>query len=192
MNAARGAAVCALVAAMAGCAGLGAPEPEEALEPARPAEPTEPMPLAEPVPSVVAPREAEPARPAAAAVELERLLDYFRLLRRLSAAELAREHENARAAFLRTRSDYDRVRLALLLSLPNTPFNDEARVLELLEPMLRNPGAMLQGLAMLVHVMVYEQRRLEQNIGRLQEKLDALKSLERKLLEREKTGQTRR
>lgn len=190
MNAALRAAVGALMVATAGCAGLRAPEPEEAPEPLQPAQPTEPMPLAEPVPSIVVPREVEPARPPMA--DLERLLDYFRALRRLSAAELAREHENARAAFVRTRSDYDRVRLALLLSLPNTPFNDEARVLELLEPMMRNPGSMLQGLAVLVHVMVYEHRRLEQNIGKLQEKLDALKSLERKLLEREKTGQTRR
>ena len=93
---------------------------------------------------------------------------------------------------MRTRSEYDRVRLALLLSLPNTPFNDEGRVLELLEPMLRTPGSMLQGLANLVHAMVYEQRRLEQNMAKLQEKLDALKSLERKLLERGKPGQTRR
>jgi hypothetical protein len=186
MNIARCAAACAFVAAMAGCAALK-PEPEQA--PA-PVESVEPPPEAEAPPSDPAPPEVAPARPPV--VELERLLDYFRALRRLSAAELAREYENARSTFLRTRSDYDRVRLALLMSLPNTPFNDEARVLELLEPMLRSPGSMLQGLAALVHVMVQEQRRLEQNMGKLQEKLDALKSLERRLLEREKPGQTRR
>ena len=181
------AAAGALMVAMAGCAVVGPqPGPE-------PAEPPEAVPDVEPPPpSVVVPREIEPVRPSAQVVELERLLDYFRALRRLNATELGREHENARAAFTRTRSDYDRVRLALLLSLPNTPFNDEGRVLELLEPMLRTPGSMLQGLAMLVHMMVHEQRRLEQNMAKLQEKLDALKSLERKLLEREKPGQTRR
>ena len=171
--------------AIAGCVAVE-PQPEPA-----PVEPPEAVPEAEPPPSIVVPREIEPVRPSPLA-EVERLLDYYRALRRLSAAELAREHENVRAAFARTRSDYDRVRLALLLSLPNTPFNDEGRVLELLEPMLRTPGSMLQGLAVLVHAMVYEQRRLEQNMAKLQEKLDALKSLERKLLEREKPGQTRR
>jgi len=180
------AAAGAFLVVMAGCAVVG-PEPEPV-----PAEPPEAAPEVEPPPSVVVPREIEPVRPPAPLAELERLLDYFRALRRLSAAELAREHESARAAFMRTRSDYDRVRLALLLSLPNTPFNDEGRVLELLEPMLRTPGSMLQGLANLVHAMVYEQRRLEQNMAKLQEKLDALKSLERKLLERGKPGQTRR
>ena len=189
VNSARWTASAALMLAMAGCALLRAPEPGE---PPAPVEPAEPLPQVEAPPVVVTPREAEPVRPPPPVAELERLLDYFRILRRLTAAELAREHENARAAFARTRSDYDRVRLALLMSLPNTPFNDEGRVLELLEPMMRNPGSMLQGLAALVHVMVYEQRRLEQNIGKLQEKLDALKSLERKLLEREKPGQTRR
>lgn len=190
MKIARWAASGALIMlAMAGCAVLKAPEP---VEPPAPVEPAEPVPEVESPPTAAAPRQAEPVRPPPPVAELERLLDYFRILRRLSAAELAREHENARAAFLRTRSDYDRVRLALLMSVPNTPFNDEARVLELLEPMMRSPGSMLQGLAVLVYVMVYEQRRLEHNIGKLQEKLDALKSLERKLLEREKPGQTRR
>ena len=189
MNLARRAAACALVAAMAGCAALKPPEPEQ---PPAPVESVEPPLEAEPPPGEVVPPGVEPARPSAAAVELERLLDYFRTLRRLSAPELAREYENARGTFLRSRSDYDRVRLVLLMSLPNTPFNDESRALELLEPMLRGPGSMLQSLAVLVHVMVQEQRRLEQNMGKLQEKLDALKSLERKLLEREKPGQTRR
>jgi hypothetical protein len=177
--------------AMAGCAALG-PQPGQAPAPVEPAEPVEPTPEAETPPSAVEPQQIEPVRPPAPLTELERLLDYFRTLRRLSAAELAREHESARATFLRTRSDYDRVRLALLLSLPNTSFNDEGRALELLEPMLRTPGSLLQGLAVLIYVMAHEQRRLEQNVGKLQEKLDALKSLERKLLERGKPGQTRR
>ena len=172
MKIARWAASGALIMlALEGCAVMTAPEP---VEPPAPVEPAEPVPQGESPPIAVAPPQAEPVRPPPPVAEVERLLDYFRILRRLSAAELARELENARAAFLRTRSDYDRVRLALLMSVPNTPFNDEARVLELLEPMMRSPGSMLQGLAVLVHVMVYEQRRLEQNIGKLQEKLDAL------------------
>jgi hypothetical protein len=179
----------ALVIALAGCA-VRPPEPEEPPPPEATPE-AEPVPP-QPVPPQAVPREVEPVRPPPVASEAERMLDYFKAVRRLNAAELAREYDNARAAFVRTRSDYDRVRLALLMSLPGTSFNDEGRVLDLLEPMLRSPGSMLQGLALLVHVMVQEQRRLEQNMGKLQEKLDALKSLERKLLEREKTGQTRR
>ena len=180
----------ALMAGVAGCAALKPPEAEPPVE-VEPA-PVEPAPQAAPVPNGGGMRDVEPARPPSALAEVERLLDYFRLLRRMTAADLVREYENARAGFARTRSEYDRVRLALLLTLPGTPFNDEARALELLEPMLRSPGSILQGLAVLIYVMAHEQRRLEQNIGKLQEKLDALKSLERKLLEREKPGQTRR
>jgi hypothetical protein len=116
----------------------------------------------------------------------------FRSLKKLGSVELAREHDNARAAFARTRSDYDRIRLALVISLPETAFNDESRALELLEPMTRNQHSILNDLAIFIHAFVSEQRRLEQSLQGVQEKLDALKAMERNLIEREKAGQIRR
>jgi hypothetical protein len=124
--------------------------------------------------------------------DVKRALEYFRSLKRLAGADLAREHDNARAAFARTRSDYDRLRLALVLSMPDTAFNDESRALELLEPMTRNQNSALGDLALLVHAFVHEQRRLEHSLLGAQEKLDALKAMERTLMQREKAGQIRR
>lgn len=124
--------------------------------------------------------------------DVERLLSYFEHSRKLPAGEFARESDSARNAFNRTRSDFDRARYAMLLSVPNTPVNDDARALELLDPLVKSPGSNLHGLALLVAAHVQERRRLEsgmqnlqQNVQGLQQKLDALMSLERSLINRE-------
>lgn len=127
--------------------------------------------------------------------DLDSLLLYFQHIKKLSGAELGREHDNARQAYTRTRSELNRVRLAMVLSLPNTPFNDEPLALELLEPVVKNPQASLHGLGFLLAAYIQEQKRLDgnvqnlqQNLHGLQQKLDALKSLERSLTEREQGG----
>ena len=174
---------------LSGCAALHTPEGKPPPPPAEVQE-AEPAPVvAEPLPP---PREIAPVQPAPAPPEIKRLLEYFRSLKKLAGADLAREHENVRSAFARTRSDYDRLRLALVMSLPDTAFNDESRALELLEPMTRNQQSTLNDLALLIHAYVHEQRRLEQSLQGAQEKLDALKAMERTLIQREKAGQIRR
>jgi hypothetical protein len=155
-------------AALAGCGalrGLEAPEAAPAVE-------------AAPLP---APRSAgAPREPG----EAGRLLVYFARLKKLPAAELGREHEIARRAFARARSDFNRVRLAMLVSIPNTGWTDEAHALELLEPVLKDGGGELQALALLLASHLQEQRRLAASLQGLQKKLDALKTLERDLIER--------
>jgi len=168
-----------------GCAGLKSPEPES---PPEPAEAVEPAP---PAPDAIEPRPA-PVLPVAPAPEIRRVLDYFRGLRKLSGAELAREYDNARSAFARTRSDYDRARLALLHALPDAAFNDESRALELLEPLVRSQNSMLNDLAFLMHSFVQQQRRLGHSLQGVQEKLDALKALEKSLIERQRGGEKRK
>jgi hypothetical protein len=84
------------------------------------------------------------------------------------------------------KSDYNRVRLAMVVSQPNTSFHDEPRAIELLEPVARSPGGQLSGLAVLLVSQIQERRRLDASAHALQQKLDALKSLERKLLERKR------
>lgn len=188
MRVVRFGVLCAMVWAVAGCAVLKAPE-REAPEP--PAEPTPSEPEAPEVPVAPQPPLAlEPAR--TAQTELDQLLNYFRYLKRLTGVELGREHDNVRAAFGRTRLDFDRVRLAMVLSLPNTPFNDDARALELLEPLMKNESSKLHGLVSLMGAYVQEQRRLAASVQGLQQKLNALKSMERSLIEREQGGQKRR
>ena len=118
--------------------------------------------------------------------DVEHLLTYFSQVRRLSGADLAREHDAARQAYGSSRSDYNRVRLAMIMTLPNTPYYDEPRAFEVLEPLARNSGSPLSGLALLLASQIQERRRLDANAQALQHKLDALKSLERSLIERKR------
>jgi len=181
--------------ALAGCALLQAPEAEGTPAPAE-AEGTLAPAEAEGTPT---PREAEGIRVPSEVegvrdlgTELARLLNYFQRIRKAPGAELGRENESARVAFARSRSDFDRLRLAMTLSLPNTAVNDDARALELLDPVVKNQSAPLHGLASLLSVFVQEQRRLGQSVQGMQQKLDALKSMERSLIEREQAGSKRR
>ena len=120
------------------------------------------------------------------ATDAESLLLYYQHVRKLSGAELGREHDTARQAYSRSRSDFNRIRFAMMLSLSNTSFNDEARALELLEPVSKNPGGHLNGLAYLLTSQLQERKRLDANAQGLQQKLDALRSLERNLIERKR------
>ena len=138
-------------------------------------EPSKPPPPALP-PPVVQPRQSE----------AELLISYYGWLRKLAASELAREHEAARQAWGRARSDYNGVRFAMVVTLPNTPFLDEPRALDILEPIAKNGEARLAGLAWLLLSQIQERRRLDATAHALQQKLDALKSLERSLIERKR------
>lgn len=156
-------------------------------------------------------RSIEPGEPPAVVEEagpddLERLLSYFARARKLPAAEQGKERNDAHQAYLRSQSEYNRVRLAMLLSLPGTAFNDEARALELIDPLTKNQRASLHTLAVLLGAYIQEQKRLsgnvqglqqnlqglQQNVQGLQHKLDALKSLDRNLIERDQGGAKKR
>ncbi|MGH8635112.1 MAG: hypothetical protein ACRET7_13405, partial [Burkholderiales bacterium] len=137
-------------------------------------------------------RIAEPLEPAPwvqagtpqPASDAESLLLYFQYIRKLPGAELSREHEAARQAYARARTDFNRVRLAMVLSLPGTAFNDDARALDLCETVAKHEGGRLQGLALLLSSHLQEQKRLTASAQGLQQKLDALRSLERNMIER--------
>ena len=145
--------------------------------------------------------------------ELETLLADFERLRRLPPVELAREQEAARQALSQSRSDAARIRLAMAATVPGGPPNEEARALEMLEPLVKNPASALHGLAFLLSAFIQEQRRsaalvqglqqnmqglqqnnqaLQQNVHGLQQKLDALRTLERSLSERGEPAQRKR
>jgi len=137
-------------------------------------------------------RLAEPLEPAPwvqagtpqPASDAESLLLYFQHIRKLSGADLGREHDAARQAYARARTDFNRVRLAMVLSLPGTAFYDDARSLDLYDTVAKHEGGRLQGLALLLGSHLQEQRRLTASAQGLQQKLDALKSLERSMIER--------
>lgn len=170
MNPLRMAALAALIALLAGCGTLRSMETAV----------TEPW------------IKADSPLPAS---DLDSLLLYFQYLKKLPPNELSQEHDSARQAYARTGSEFNRVRLAMGLSLSNTPFNDESRALALLNPVVKNPRASLHSLAFLLSTYIQEQKKLDasvqnlqQSMSGLQQKLDALKSLERSLTEREQGG----
>lgn len=148
---------------LGGCAGL------------KPFEAEEPAPL----------KQAGSAEPAANA---ESLLAYYQHIQKMPGPDLAKEHQIAQRAYERTRSDAARMRLAMVLTLPGTPVNDDARALELIAPVAKNRKSRLQGLAVLMETNLRELRRVEAGAQDMQQKLEQLKSLERTLIEREQGG----
>jgi hypothetical protein len=124
--------------------------------------------------------------------DTERLLSYFERLKKLPGAELAKEHEAARLAHGRATSDFNRISYAMTLSLPGTPFNDDARALELLNPLVKKNENGLRPLAVLLATFIQERRRMGGDLAAVQQKLDALKSLERTLIERDQNNQGRK
>jgi hypothetical protein len=170
-----------LCAALAGCGILPGLEDQESPAPEQSA-PEQAAP--EQSGQTPAPKTRPDARRAHS--EVDDLLSYFQYVRKMPAAELGREHDAVRQAFLYSRTDFDRMRLAVLLSLPGTPVTDEQRALELLDPVARNQGAKLGPLAMLLASNLHERKRLDASAQGLQQKLDALMLLERNMIERKR------
>ena len=75
----------------------------------------------------------------AEATEIERFFQYFVLLRSLPLDALSREYARQEAAFAQSHSAEDRLRLVLLLSLPDTDFGNRLYALELLQAYLNEP-----------------------------------------------------
>jgi len=140
----------------------------------------------------VGPQEASvqdrrPAAPVQRPVsDVESLLLYHQHISKLKEDQLSREYEIARAAYAREGTDFNRARLGMLLELPNTALTDSARALELLAPLAKASGGRFSALAALLVSQINERKRLDANSQDLQKKLDALKSLERSMMERKR------
>lgn len=124
--------------------------------------------------------------------ESEQLLSYFERIKRLPSGELAKELESVRIAYGRISSDFNRISYAMLLALPGTSFMDDGRALELLDPLVKRGEASLRGLAFLLVNFIQERRRIAGDLNAAQQKLDALRSLERNLIERDQNNQGRK
>lgn len=170
------AAIAALV--LAGCALLRGPAPEAA-----PAPVPAPAPVTAPQAEFV--RESE---------EVVALLAYYQRLLGMPAEDLRREHQSATQALARDKTEFGRLRLALLLSVPGAAFRDDAKLVTLLETSAaRNGGPesprrqFVTLLQKLVSERLREQRRadeLQLRTEELQQKLDAMLEIERSLRNR--------
>jgi len=137
-----------------------------------------------------------PQLPGAAAREREEsrqviaLIDYTHIVARLLPEEQQRELNASSQMFSKDRGDYGRVRLALLLSLPGTAFSDGPKAVSLLEPLVgaspQSPGPLRQ-FAGLIYRQVSERLREQHRAAQLKEQLDALKAIERKIIDRQQT-----
>lgn len=147
----------------------------------QPVRPEPPPPVAAPVP--------EPVRVNEEAEEALALLADLQKLVLASGDEQKRELTAATQAVARQRSDVARLRLGMLQSLPAAG-SDETRAIATLEPLLKQPNGPARMIAVVLVAQLSErQRALREEKKRaedLQQKLDALKALERSLLGRER------
>ncbi|MBX3625873.1 MAG: hypothetical protein KF892_12720 [Rhizobacter sp.] len=174
--------------------------------PPKPVPPAAPVSVEAPAPKVVV-LPAPPAQPEPADVAARRLLAYHEQLRQLSPQDLANEINrlNAAVSATPTAAPPDAVlELALALAQQHNG-GDVARAVALLEPIAKSSAPELapwQPLARLLLGRVLEQRRLEDALNReatrnreqqrtlqqLNEKLEALKAIERSMANRPPSG----
>lgn len=133
--------------------------------------------------------------------EADQLLVYAMRLRQLDARELAVEREQTRNTFSIDKSDFNRVRLAMLLvpsltaqvRVPTNPTqgaSDDAELMLLLEPLVRDaqgtalgaPAAdtsttrdELRALALLIHSMAQERKKLRDQWRETQARLTTIR-----------------
>mgnify|MGYP001574450638 CR=1 FL=1 len=125
------------------------------------------------------------------------LIAYAQTVAGLPSEEQRRELAAANQAYARDRSPYARLKLALLLTTPGTGFGDDARAAGLLESMVGTPpvaqpasqaGAAsvnpLRQFAALLYAQINERLREQRRAAQLKEQLDALKAVERNIIER--------
>jgi hypothetical protein len=192
----------AAMLALAGVSAQVAPPQGPANPRSNPGSPrSEPLPVTPvPVPSVVIVQ--TPAAPPPPAVvpppvtqslneEEQQALSLLADLQRYvsdSSEDLKRELAGANAALARTRSDVNRIRMAMLLTMPAAGPPDDARALSLLEPLVSKTGTSspLKQLATLLYAQIVERARIvreeQKRTAAAQEKLDALRAVERSLL----------
>jgi hypothetical protein len=126
--------------------------------------------------------------------QLADLIGYYTRVTVMAPEEQRREYAGATQTFNRERSEYNRVRLALLAAMPGTSFQDDARALGLLEPFAApgaNGGKVAQFGAML-HAQVSERAKARGRAEQLKEQLDALRAVERAIIERGQMPPTKR
>lgn len=121
--------------------------------------------------------------------EVDEALRYHQYIRTLSPAELDREYQRVGQGFAQSKDDLARVELVLLLTVPNASFHDDGVALNLLKDWLQGskpPYRGLRALGGMLTTTIEEMREKDKRADALQKKLDALKTMEKNLIEREK------
>lgn len=115
------------------------------------------------------------------------LLDYYRRVSGLPAADQLREYQEALASFERQPGEMQRLRLGLLLTLPRVAWHDDARALQLVDNIAEarlGRASPLRDLALIIQKFVTE--RLQQVREELRKSEDANQKLRGQLAERQR------
>lgn len=139
---------------------------------------------------------------AGGAGDAAQLLAYAQRLRTLSSDDLQRERDAAARGLVQKKTAADRLRMALLLTGPDPRFRDDARAAALLQEVVKGKGGgspALKNLAALLLQVAEERLRQEERCqtladkakeeqkraDALQQKLDALKAIEKNIINRD-------
>ncbi|TCV89607.1 hypothetical protein EDC63_102125 [Sulfurirhabdus autotrophica] len=128
-------------------------------------------------------------------------LQYISRVRGLQGDELNREYTSVLQALAKQKTAVNRIKLAFLLCLPNTNFKDDVRANSLLAEVFedKKDNSSIANLAALLANQTYELKRQEERFQKmnqamkdeqkradqLQQKLDALKNIEKSIIQRE-------
>ncbi len=119
--------------------------------------------------------------------EVLSLLAYYRGLFGLSAEDLKREYQGVSQSFVRDHSELGRLKLALLLSIPGASWRDDARLQVLLEgssSRMAETDSPRRQFVFLLQKWAGERQREQRRADELQQKLDALLTIEKNLRKR--------
>ena len=134
---------------------------------------------------------------------LTELMQYYEYLRKQPPLVLAQEYKKAVQDFAQSESDSSRVRLAILLALPDTSFHDVPAALNLLNNWPEDQNVSpptLDGFARLLSVLLMQQQQSTNSVNDLTQKLkeekkraetlqnqiDAVKNMEKNSIDRAK------
>lgn len=140
--------------------------------------------------------------------EAAAMLDFYVALRTKSATGLRQELEEARREFAAGSAEAARIRLAMIQLLPGGAVRNEAQAAQLLEPYARGDTraqSPFRGIAQLLLAQLDQARRFEagaqaqaaklreeqKRSDELQRKLDALKEVERAMIQKDQGVKTR-
>lgn len=122
------------------------------------------------------------------------LVAYAQRFTAMSVEEQRREYNAVNQMFGKDKSVYNRLRLALLLATPGASVHDDARAAALLEPLVTRgeTSGPLKSLAALIYAQLSERGREQKRAEQMRDQLDALKQVERTLIERGPQSRSRR
>jgi hypothetical protein len=129
-------------------------------------------------------------------------MQYYDHIRKMTGAELIKEHDRAKLSFSLSKNENTRAELALLLALPNTPFRDTGTAINLLNEMPKDAklSTSMRSFKHLLSTLLAEQQRINGSLSELSQKLkeeqkhseilknqiDDIKNMERNLILRDK------